>query len=78
MRVVKTHHKTLEWLGVGVAIVYSLLIAANIGAEFIGFSLLLLSAALLGVWAQLCRHRGMLLLQIFYAAAAIIGMVRWF
>ena len=33
-----------EWLGVITAIIYSLLVAANIGAEFIGFTLLLASS----------------------------------
>jgi len=33
--------KWLEWSGVGTAILYSMLIALNIGAEFIGFFLLL-------------------------------------
>ena len=70
--------KILEWLGVLTAIFYSLLIAFNIGLEFIGFSLLLFSAILLGIWAFICNHRGILLLQIFYASAALIGMYRWF
>jgi len=68
--------RTLEWLGVVSAIVYSLLVAANIGAEFVGFALLMVSVAI-GVWARICRHRGILLLQFFYATAALIGMIRW-
>ena len=36
--------KSLEWFGVITAIVYSLLVAFNIGAEFLGFTLLLISA----------------------------------
>ncbi|MGI9310529.1 MAG: hypothetical protein ACR2P7_03220 [bacterium] len=71
-------HKVLEWLGVTIAVLYALMIALNIGAEFYGFALLLLSAVLLGLWSHRCRHRGMFLLQFFYAATAIIGMVRWF
>ena len=70
--------KILEWLGVITAIIYSLLVAANIGAEFIGFTLLLISAVLIGLWAFIGRHNGMLLLQVFYASAGIIGMIRWF
>ena len=70
--------KILEWLGVVAAIVYSLLLALNIGVEFVGFALLLLSAGLLGLWAHQGKHKGMLLLQVFYATAAVIGMVRWF
>ena len=70
--------KVLEWLGVITAVIYSLLIAFNIGLEFIGFSLLLFSAVLLGIWAFICNHKGILLLQIFYASAALIGMFRWF
>ncbi len=70
--------KILELLGVLTAIFYSLLIAFNIGLEFIGFSLLLFSAILLGGWALICNHKGILLLQIFYASAALIGMYRWF
>ena len=70
--------KCLEWFGVVTAIVYSLLVAFNIGAEFVGFSLLLMSAIAIGVWAYLGRHRGILFLQFFYALAGIIGMLRWF
>jgi|TARA_B100000035_G_scaffold126295_1_gene107480 nicotinamide riboside transporter PnuC len=71
-------NKLLEWLGVITAIIYSLLVALNIGAEFIGFTLLLISAILIGLWAYFGKHRGILLLQIFYATAGIIGMFRWF
>lgn len=70
--------KILEWFGVITAIAYSLLVASNTGYEFLGFSLLLISAIAIGVWAYLCKHRGMLLLQFFYATAGIIGMFRWF
>ena len=70
--------KSLEWFGVITAIVYSLLIASNIGLEFIGFTLLVVSSVSIGVWAYLGQHRGMLLLQFFYATAGIIGMLRWF
>ena len=71
-------NKILEWLGVITAIIYSLLVALNIGAEFLGFSLLLTSAILIGLWSYFGKHRGILLLQIFYASAGIIGMIRWF
>ena len=50
----------------------------NIGAEFLGFTLLLISAILIGLWAFIGKHNGILLLQLFYASAGIIGMVRWF
>tara|TARA_B110000014_G_C19616042_1_gene325872 strand:- start:177 stop:401 length:225 start_codon:yes stop_codon:yes gene_type:complete len=70
--------KILEWLGVITAIIYSLLVALNIGAEFLGFILLLISAVLIGLWAYFGKHKGILLLQIFYATAGIIGMIRWF
>ena len=73
-----TKARIFEWLGVATAIVYSLLVAANIGAEFIGFTLLLTSSALIGIWAYLGTHQGILFLQFFYAAAGVIGMIRWF
>ena len=69
--------KFLEWSGVTTAILYSLLVSFNIGAEFIGFFLLLISAILIALWALKGNHRGILFLQIFYALAGIIGMVRW-
>jgi hypothetical protein len=69
--------KIFEWLGVATAILYSLLVASNTGLEFLGFALLLTSSALIGVWAYLGKHKGILLLQFFYATAGIIGMVRW-
>ena len=70
--------KIFEWLGVVTAIFYSMLVALNIGAEFAGFTLLLISSALIGIWAHLGKHKGILFLQFFYATACIIGMVRWF
>ena len=70
--------KILDWSGVITAIIYSLLVAMNIGAEFVGFTLLLISAILIGLWAFQGKHRGILFLQLFYASAGIIGMIRWF
>ena len=70
--------KLLEWGGVITAILYSLLIALHINLEFLGFTLLLISAFLIGFWAHLGKHKGILILQLFYAFAAIIGMIRWF
>ena len=67
-----------EWLGVITAIFYSLLVAANIGAEFIGFTLLLACSAFIGIWAFLGKPKGILFLQFFYATAGVIGMIRWF
>ena len=70
--------KLLEWFGVITAILYSMLVASNIGLEFIGFLLLLVSAISIGLWAYLCQHKGILFLQFFYASAGVIGMLRWF
>ena len=69
--------KFLEWSRVIIAIIYSLLVAFNIGAEFIGFTLLFISAILIGIWSYLGNHKGILFLQLFYATAGIIGMIRW-
>ena len=70
--------KAFEWMGVVTAIAYSLLVESNTGLEFIGFTLLLLSSFLIGIWAYLGKHRGILFLQFFYATAGIIGMIRWY
>ena len=70
--------KFFEWLGVVSAIIYSMMVALNIGIEFIGFLLLLISALSIGYWAYIGRHKGILFLQFFYAAAGVIGMVRWY
>jgi hypothetical protein len=70
--------KFLEWAGVITAILYSLFVALNIGLEFLGFSLLFISALLIGMWAYKLKYKGILLLQVFYAGAGIIGMIRWF
>ena len=73
-----TKAKVFEWLGVVTAIAYSLLVASNTGLEFLGFTLLLLSSFLIGIWAFLGKHRGILFLQFFYATAGVIGMIRWY
>ena len=70
--------KFLEWSGVTTAILYSLLVAFNIGLEFIGFSLLTISAILIGLLSFKLNHKGILFLQLFYITAGIIGMFRWF
>ena len=69
--------KLLEWGGVITAILYTLLIAFNIGAELIGFSFLFISAVLIGLWSFKGNHRGILILQLFYITAAILGFIRW-
>ena len=73
-----TKSKALEWFGVVTAIAYSMLVAFNIGAEFLGFTLLLISAFAIGYWAYLGQHKGILFLQFFYASAGVIGMFRWY
>jgi hypothetical protein len=30
------------------------------------------------MWAYKLKYKGILLLQVFYATAGIIGMIRWF
>ena len=67
----------LEWGGVITAISYTLLIALNIGAELIGFSLLFISAVLIALWSFKGNHKGILILQLFYATAAMLGFFRW-
>jgi len=66
-----------EVTGSVLAMAYALLIASNIGAEIIGFSLLLISSGLFASWAVLDRRWTFLLLQLFYAASAVIGLIRW-
>ena len=66
-----------EVIGSVLAMVYALSIAMNIGAEMLGFSLLLVSSGLFAGWAILDRRWTFLLLQVFYATSAIIGLIRW-
>lgn len=66
-----------EVIGSVLAMIYALSIALNIGAEILGFSLLLMSSCLFAGWAVLDRRWSFLLLQGFYAASAIIGLIRW-
>ena len=72
------NNKFFEWAGVITAILYPLFVASNIGIEFFGFCLLLLSAILIGIWAYRGGHKGILFLQFFYATAGVIGMIRWY
>ena len=66
-----------EVTGSGLAILYALLIASNTGNEVLGFSLLLISACLFAAWGVLDRRWAFLLLQGFYIASAILGLIRW-
>jgi len=66
-----------EFTGSALAIVYALLIASNTGNELVGFTLLLISSGLFAAWAVIDKRWAFLSLQFFYAASAIIGLVRW-
>ncbi|WP_282118603.1 hypothetical protein [Ruegeria atlantica] len=66
-----------EITGSVLAMAYALLIASNTGAELFGFALLLLSSGLFAAWAVIDRRWTFLFLQGFYAASAIIGLIRW-
>jgi len=57
--------KALEWFGVVTAIIYSMMGALNIGVEFTGFLLLLVSAFSIRYWAYLGRHKGILFYNSF-------------
>ncbi len=70
--------KLLEWSGVVTAILYTFFVASNAGLEFLGFALLFVSSGLIGLWAWLQKHWGILFLQFFYAAGGIVGMIRWY
>ncbi|MCV0425089.1 MAG: hypothetical protein K5905_06435 [Roseibium sp.] len=76
-----TEHRVLtttcERVGSGLAILYALLIASNTGNEIFGFSLLLASSGFFALWAIVDRRLAFLALQLFYAASAVIGLVRW-
>jgi hypothetical protein len=67
----------LEVTGSALAIIYALLIASNTGNEIVGFTSLLISAALFAGWGFLDKRWAFFSLQFFYAASAIIGLVRW-
>ena len=66
-----------EVTGSVLAMIYALLIASNTGNEILGFSLLLLSAILFGAWGYMDKRWAFFALQFFYAASAIIGLIRW-
>ena len=66
-----------EWAGSALAIVYALLIASNTGNDILGFTLLLISASMFAAWAVIDKRWAFLLLQFFYAASAVIGLIRW-
>jgi hypothetical protein len=50
--------KLIEWGGVITAILSTLIIAFNIGAELIGFLLLFISAILITLWFFFGKHNG--------------------
>ena len=66
-----------EVTGSSLAIFYALLIASNTGNEVFGFTLLLVSSGLFAAWAVIDRRWAFFALQFFYAASAIVGLIRW-
>ena len=73
----RTLTSIFEITGSVLAMAYALLIASNTDNEVLGFSLLLVSAILFAAWAVIDKRWTFLLLQVFYASSAIIGLVRW-
>lgn len=73
----RTLTSVFEIIGSVLAMIYAMSIAVNVGAETLGFSLLLVSSALFAGWAILDRRWTFLLLQGFYSASAVIGLIRW-
>ena len=73
----KTIITICEVLGSVLAMIYALLIASNTGNEILGFTLLLISALLFAGWGFLDKRWAFFALQFFYAASAIIGLIRW-
>ncbi|NKB53805.1 MAG: hypothetical protein GKR97_16580 [Rhizobiaceae bacterium] len=63
--------------GSTLGIFYAFLIASNTGYELASFTMLLLSACLFAGWAIIDHRWSFLLLQLFYAATAMIGLVRF-
>ncbi|MEM9439148.1 MAG: hypothetical protein AAGA73_01755 [Pseudomonadota bacterium] len=68
---------TFEVTGSLLAMAYALLIASNTGNEVMGFTLLLVSSGLFAAWGVIDRRWAFLTLQFFYAASAILGLLRW-
>ena len=66
-----------EFSGSALAIFYALLIASNTGNEVAGFMLLLISSGLFAGWAVIDKRWAFLTLQFFYAASAVLGLIRW-
>ncbi len=66
-----------EITGSALAIAYALLLASNTGNEILGFYLLLISSGFFAAWALIDKRWAFLSLQFFYAASALIGLIRW-
>lgn len=66
-----------EWAGSALGVFYALLIASNTGSEIVAFVLPFVSAALFATWAIIDKRWAFLVLQIFYIASALFGLVRW-
>jgi len=66
-----------EIAGSLIAIAYTMLIASNTGLEMLAFSLLLIGTIPFSIWAVIDKKWAFLSLQLFYAASAIVGLLRW-
>ena len=54
--------------------IYTALVGSLFGLAFSTY----IKGTRIGLWAYAGKHRGILFLQFFYAAAGIVGMLRWF
>ena len=66
-----------EVIGSILAMVYAMSIAMNIGAEMLGFSLLLVSSGAVYRMAYFRPALDVPIAPVFYATSAIIGLIRW-
>lgn len=67
----------LEWIGCITGLLGSFLLAAKVAASGFGWALFIISNICWAAYAIMTRARGMLLMQLGFTVANIIGIFRW-
>lgn len=72
------NHKIFEWFGAGCGMLGALLISLNNDISKYAFILYTLNNLAFISFSIITRHRGVLVMNLFFLATAIYALINWF
>lgn len=71
-------YTSLDWVGALSGIIGALIIASNIGINWIGYIIFLVSSLCYSYLGWKVNRKGLMVMNLFFIVINIIGLIRWF